>query len=74
MQFVFQLITYKGKNMYSKEKLKRDINTMFESIRIARLDLATKDLTQEERAQQFSHIEWCTTQINELNEKLDSAE
>lgn len=74
MHFVYQLLIYKGNNMYSKEKLNRDIETMFESIRTARLDLATKDLTQVERAQQFSHIEWCTTQINELNEKLDQAE
>lgn len=58
--------------MTSQEKLKRDIDTLRDSIKLDWQDLASKQLTQDERKGLKEHIEWCSSELNSLYERLST--
>ncbi|WP_374567459.1 hypothetical protein [Nitrosomonas sp.] len=59
--------------MTSYEKLKRDIDTLRESIKLIGQELASrKQLTPEETNELKHHIEWCSGELKELYKRLES--
>jgi hypothetical protein len=57
--------------MTDKQKPRRDIDTLKESIRIDWADLAFKNLTADERKGLREHIEQCSGDLNDLLERPD---
>jgi len=57
--------------MTDKQKPRRDIDTLKESIRIDWADLASKNLTADERKGLRKHIEQCSGDLNDLLERPD---
>ena len=57
--------------MTDKQKPRRDIDTLKESIRIDWADLASKNLTADERKGLREHIEQCSGDLNDLLERPD---
>jgi hypothetical protein len=58
--------------MTEREKLIRDIDTLIDSLREDWKDLATKNMTPEERADTKQHIQWLVQELEELLRKLDT--
>ncbi|MFA6163137.1 MAG: hypothetical protein WC685_06890 [Methylobacter sp.] len=58
--------------MTSQEKLKRAIDTLRESIKLDWQDLASKQLTTDERHGLRQHIEWCNSELKNLYERLET--
>lgn len=56
--------------MNQKDKLLRDIETLRESMRRDWKDLATLQLSIEDRAGIKQHIAWCQNELKELLSKL----
>ena len=57
--------------MTDKQKPRRAIDTLKESIRIDWADLAFKNLTADERKGLREHIEQCSGDLNDLLERPD---
>lgn len=57
--------------MTKAEKLKRDIETLQESIRQDWQDLAALNLTPEERLGIRKHLKWCALQLNFLAMQIE---
>jgi hypothetical protein len=53
------------------EQLKRDIETLQESMRLDWEDLAKGGLSAESRAGIYRHIEWCIEEYTNLLKRLD---
>lgn len=60
--------------MTDREKVLRDIETMLESIRIDRQDLANLPRSPAERAGILKHIGICMGYLEELRLRLDEAD
>jgi len=61
-----------GNEMTEYEKLRRDIATLRESIHLDWVDLASKNLSAEERVAIRQHSTLCVKDLVELLTKLDS--
>jgi hypothetical protein len=57
--------------MTDHEKLKRDIETLRESIRIEWQEVEGKDLSPGERQDLMTHIRWCTNELSLLLQKFE---
>ena len=60
--------------MNDQEKLRRDIDTLKESIRLFWLDMPTKTMTTEDRSQLLKHISALVTELSKLLRRLDQSE
>lgn len=58
--------------MTSQEKLQRDIDTLRESIKLNWQDIATKQLSPNEKQGIKHHIQWCMDELKNLYEKLET--
>jgi hypothetical protein len=56
--------------MTETEKLIRDIETLRESLQHDWVDLGTKSLSSAERHQIQQHIDWATTELKALYDRL----
>ena len=52
--------------MTDGEKLARDIETLLESIRLGCAELATKELSAQDRKGLIKNIKWCAHNLNLL--------
>lgn len=43
-----------------------NIETLFESIRLSRLELASNDMSFQQRQQSHAHINWCIDELRLL--------
>ena len=57
--------------MTDHEKLKRDIDTLRESIRIEWQEVEGKDLSSVERHDLINHIRWCANELSLLLKKFE---
>ena len=57
--------------MTKADKLKRDIETIQESIRQDWQDLAAMNLTRQERLGIRKHLKWCALQLNFLAMQIE---
>ena len=60
----------RGATMTEKEKLLRDMKTLFESIRLDWQEIGAKFLTPEDCQQIKRHIQWCLDELKTLYNKL----
>lgn len=58
--------------MTAQEKVKRDIDTMLESINCNIGDLQKPGLSSEERAGIKQHLIWCQDQLSDLIQQLEA--
>ena len=57
--------------MAEVEKLRADVDTLKESIQRDWVDMATKPMTKEERADLRQHIRLCIKEMKQLVQRLD---
>jgi type VI protein secretion system component VasK len=57
--------------MKISEKIRRDIDTLVESMRLDWQDLSKGDLSAQERAGIREHLDWCIKELSELRARLD---
>jgi hypothetical protein len=60
--------------MTDHEKLKRDIHTLRESIRIEWQEVEGKDLSAVERLELMNHIRWCANELTLLLKKFEDVD
>ena len=60
--------------MNEREKLRSDIDTLKESIRLFWLDMPTKTMTPEDRMELLKHISALVAELAELLRRLDQSE
>lgn len=60
--------------MTDHEKLKRDIDTLRESIRIEWQEIEGKDLSPGQRMDLMNHIRWCANELGLLLTKFEDLE
>ncbi|RWI60279.1 MAG: hypothetical protein EOQ93_03180 [Mesorhizobium sp.] len=56
------------------QKLKRDLETLVESVRLDIEELAKADLTKEDREAVRKHMTWCQNEHRELLRKFEKAQ
>ncbi|HOY87623.1 MAG: hypothetical protein V9G21_06945 [Methylotenera sp.] len=57
--------------MTKQEKFKRDIESLSDSIKLDWQDIASKQLSLEEKQGIIQHIKWCISELKELHERLE---
>lgn len=57
--------------MTEVEKIRRNIETLRESMRLGWQEMAGTPTTPEERASLRKHLNWCAREILELTDRLD---
>ena len=57
--------------MTDHEKLKRDIGTLCESVRLEWREVEGKDLSTNERLDLINHIKWCANELSLLLKKFE---
>lgn len=57
--------------MTDHEKLRRDIDTLRESIRIEWQEIEAKNLGAAERHDLMTHIKWCANELSLLLQKFE---
>ena len=60
--------------MTDHEKLKRDIETLRESIRMEWQEVEGKDLSESDRLTLMDHIQWCVNELELLHRKFADVE
>lgn len=58
--------------MTSQEKLQRDIDTLRESIKLDWQDIATNQLSANDKKGIKQHIQLCIDELKNLNERLET--
>ena len=63
-----------GGDMTDHEKLRRDIDTLRESVRIEWQEIEAKNLGTAERHDLMTHIKWCVNELGLLLQKFEDLE
>jgi hypothetical protein len=58
--------------MLDQNKIKRDMETLLESIRLDWVDLAKNGFNPQERENVRKHIQWCIEELKTLEAQLNS--
>lgn len=67
----YMLSAKHGGDMTDHEKLRQDIDTLRESIRIEWQEIEAKDLGTAERHDLMTHIKWCVNELGLLLQKFE---
>lgn len=57
--------------MTNDDKIRRDIDTLMESMRLGWQELALGDFTAQKRAGIRKHLNWCIAELSELRARLN---
>lgn len=60
--------------MTAQDQLRRDIETLKDSVRLNWRDIGTRQLSAQERAGIKQNIKWCLDEMKKLYDQLESTE